>query len=61
MLSALCRIILNTGLRPAEEVLLMEKDHVNLTDKVQRYKGDRFQMIPPRSIFVANGKDGTTQ
>ncbi len=59
--SAICRIILNTGLRPPKEILLMEKDHVNLTDKVQRYKGDRFQMIPPRSIFVAKGKDGTTR
>jgi integrase len=29
--------------------------------KIQRYKGDRFQIIPSRSIFVANGKDGSTQ
>ena len=33
MLSALCRIILNTGLRPPKEILLMGKDHVNLKYK----------------------------
>jgi integrase len=61
VLSPLCRIILNTGLRPPKEVLLMEKDHVNLTDKVQRYRGNKLYLIPPLSIFIANGKDGTTR
>ena len=61
MLSALCRIILNTGLRPPKEILLMGKDHVNLTDSVRRLRADKLYMIPPRSIFVANGKDGTTR
>jgi integrase len=61
MLSALCRIILNTGLRPPKEILLMGKDHVNLTDSVRRLRADKLYMIPPRSTFVANGKDGTTR
>ncbi|MBI3654154.1 MAG: tyrosine-type recombinase/integrase [Acidobacteria bacterium] len=61
VLSPLCRILLHTGLRPPKEILLMEKDHVNLTDKVLRYKGDKMKMIPPHSVFVANGKDGTTR
>jgi hypothetical protein len=37
----------------------MEKEHVNLTDKVKRFKDDKTYMIPPHSIFVAHGKDGT--
>jgi integrase len=61
MLSSLCRIILTTGLRPPKEILLMGKDHVNLTDSVRRLRADKLYMIPPRSIFVANGKDGTTR
>jgi integrase len=60
-LSPLCRILLNTGLRPPKEILLMEKDHVNLSDKVKRYKADKVYMIPPQSIFIAHGKDGTTR
>ncbi|MDT5122199.1 MAG: integrase/recombinase XerD [Acidobacteriota bacterium] len=39
----------------------MEKEHVNLTDKVKRLKLDKIYMIPPHSIFVANGKDSTTR
>jgi integrase len=60
-LSAICRILLNTGLRPPKEILLMEKEHVNLSDKVKRFRADKVYMIPPQSIFVANGKDGTTR
>jgi integrase len=30
-----------------------------LTDKVKRFRGDKIYMIPPRSVFVANGKNGT--
>src|SRR5215210_8236572 len=60
-ISAISRILLNTGLRPPKEILLMEKEHVNLTDKIKRLKLDKIYMIPPHSIFVANGKDGTTR
>jgi integrase len=60
-IAAISRIILNTGLRPPKEILLMEKEHVNLTDKVKRFKADKIYVIPPRSVFVANGKDGTTR
>jgi len=60
-ISAISRIILNTGLRPPKEILLMEKEHVNLTDKVKRLKSDEVYMIPPHSVFVAHGKDGTTR
>jgi integrase len=60
-LSAIARIILNTGLRPPKEILLMEKAHVNLGDSVKRFKDDKLYMVPPRSIFVANGKDGSTR
>jgi integrase len=58
-ISAISRILLNTGLRPPKEILLMEKEHVNLTDKVKRFRDDKIYMIPPHSIFVAHGKDGT--
>ncbi len=61
MISAISRILLNTGLRPPKEILLMEKEHVNLTDKVKRWRGDKIYMIPPHSIFVLNGKDVTTR
>jgi integrase len=59
ILSPLCKILLNTGLRPPKEILLVEKEHVNLTDTAKRHKGTTLHIIPPRSIFVANGKDGT--
>lgn len=58
-IAAISHIILNTGLRPPKEILLMEKEHVNFTDRVKRIKLDKVYMIPPHSIFVANGKDGT--
>lgn len=35
--------------------------HRLLTDKIKRYKADKIYMIPPHSVFVANGKDGTTR
>src|SRR4051794_4505071 len=60
-IAVISRIILNTGLRPPKEILLMEKEHVNLTDRVKCIKLDRVYMIPPHSIFVANGKDSTTR
>ncbi len=37
----------------------MGNEHVNLMDKVKRFRDDKIYMIPPHSIFVANGKDGT--
>jgi len=60
-ISSVARIILNTGLRPPKEILSMEKEHVKLTDQVKRLKLDKTYVIPPHSIFVANGKDGTTR
>lgn len=60
-ISAISRILLNTGLRPPKEILLMEKEHVNLTDKVKRLRLDKIHMVPPRSVFVLHGKDGTTR
>lgn len=59
-LSPLCRIILNTGMRPPKEILLVEKDHVNLSNKPKKYKvGGEYILIPPQSIFVLHGKNGT--
>ena len=49
------------GLRPPKEILLMQKEHVNITDQVKRFKADKIYMIPPHSVFVANGKDGSTR
>jgi integrase len=60
-IAAVSHILLNTGLRPPKEILLMEKEHVNLTDRVKRFKADKIYVIPPHSVFVANGKDGTTR
>ncbi len=61
-ISAICRILLNTGLRPPKEILLTEKEHVNLTDKMKRFKGEgKIHIIPPRALLVANGKGGTTR
>jgi integrase len=51
----------SNGLRPPKEILLMEKEHVNLTDRVKRLRGDKLYMIPPHSILVLNGKDKTTR
>jgi integrase len=62
----LCRLILNTGMRPPREILLAEKRHVNLSSKGVHYRfterdGEHLVgqhiLIPPRAILVAHGKD----
>lgn len=69
-LRSVCRLILNTGLRPPKEIMLAEKSHVNLADKSKHYKftkrdGEHLVgqhiIIPPRAILVAHGKDGSTR
>ena len=58
-LTAICRIILNTGIRPPKEVLGIKKEHVNLSDQARYYKvGKADVLIPPRAVLVAKGKDG---
>jgi len=37
-LQSLCKVLLNTGLRPPKEILLAEKTHVNLSEKPMPYK-----------------------
>jgi hypothetical protein len=37
-LQTICRLLLNTGLRPPKEILLAEKSHVDLSDKPVPYK-----------------------
>lgn len=69
-LQVVCRLLLNTGLRPPKEILLAEKGHVNLTGKSASYRftgrdgahlaGQRV-LLPPRSLLVAHGKDRTTR
>jgi len=58
-LQAICRLILNTGLRPPKEVLGIQKAHVNLTNepRYHKHKGKDY-IIPPRALFVAEAKDG---
>ena len=69
-LQPFCRLILNTGLRPPKEILLMEKRHINLTDRSVHYRfmerdGSHLTgqhiIIPPRALLVAHGKDGSTR
>jgi integrase len=58
-LSAISRIILNTGIRPPKEVLSIKKEHVNLSDEARYYRVDKIDvLIPPRAVLVAKGKDG---
>ena len=58
-LPAICRIILNTGIRPPKEVLAIKKDHVNLSNEQRYCKIERTDvLIPPRAVLVAKGKDG---
>lgn len=59
-LQVICRLLLLTGMRPPQEILHVEKEHVNLSDKAKRYKlDDKTWMIPPRAVFIVKGKDGT--
>lgn len=58
-LSAISRIILNTGIRPPKEVLSIKKEHVNLSEEARYYRVDKIDvLIPPRAVLVAKGKDG---
>jgi integrase len=58
-LSAFCRIVLNTGIRPPKEVLSIKKEHVNLSDEARYCKVEKADvLIPPRAVLVARGKDG---
>lgn len=57
--AAICRIVLNTGIRPPKEVLAIRKEHVNLSDDQRYCKVERTDvLIPPRAILVAKGKNG---
>lgn len=58
-LPAICRIILNTGIRPPKEVLAIKKEHVNLSDEARYYRAEKVDvLIPPRAVLVVKGKDG---
>jgi integrase len=69
-LQTICKLLLNTGLRPPKEILLAEKAHINLSDKPASYKfserdgehlvGQRI-IIPPRAFLVVHGKDKSTR
>lgn len=61
-ITTICRLLLNTGMRPPKEVLLIQKAHVNLTDEPRNYRWKGIDyIIPSRALFVANGKNGTTR
>ena len=69
-LQVICRLLLNTGLRPPQEILKVEKAHVNLLDKPKHYRlterdgthlSGKHVIIPPRAILVVHGKDNTTR
>ncbi len=58
-LTAVCHIILNTGIRPPKEALTIKKEHVNLSDHPRYYKVEKTDvLIPPRAVLIARGKDG---
>lgn len=58
-LSAISRIILNTGARPPKEVLSIKKEHVNLSDEARYYRVEKVDvLIPPRAVLIVRGKDG---
>jgi integrase/recombinase XerD len=58
-LPAICRIIINTGIRPPKEVLGIKKEHVNLSDEARYYRAGKVDvLIPPRAVLVEKGKDG---
>ncbi len=69
-IATVCRLLLNTGLRPPREILLAEKAHVNLSDAASRRRFTRRDgrhlegrdtIIPPHALLVAHGKDGRTR
>lgn len=58
-LAAICRIVLNTGIRPPKEVLAIKKEHVNLSSQARYCKVEKSDvLIPPRAVLIAKGKDG---
>jgi hypothetical protein len=57
--AAICRIVLNTGIRPPKEVSAIRKEHVNPSDDQRYCKVERTDvLIPPRAVLVAKGKNG---
>ncbi|HEY8224867.1 MAG TPA: tyrosine-type recombinase/integrase [Pyrinomonadaceae bacterium] len=58
-LTAITRIVLNTGIRTPKEVLAITKEHVNLGDEARYCKVEQGDvLIPPKAVLVAKGKDG---
>jgi integrase/recombinase XerD len=58
-LSAVSRIILNTGTRPPKEALSIKKEHVNLSNEARYYRVEKVDvLIPPRAVLIVKGKDG---
>lgn len=66
-IQTICHLILNTGMRPPQEILMAEKFHVNLSAKSQHYRYTRRDgahlegkhvFISSRSILVVHGKGG---
>src|SRR4030095_5942271 len=58
-IAAICRIVLNTGIRPPKEVLGIKKEHVNLSDEQRYCKVDRADvLLPPKAVLIAKGKNG---
>jgi integrase len=69
-LQTICKLLLNTGLRPPKEIMKVEKTHVNLTDKPKHYKfterdgehlAGKHIIVPPHALLVVHGKDGMTR
>lgn len=69
-LQTVCRLLLNTGLRPPQEIMKVEKAHVNLTAKPKHYKfterdGEHLMgkhiIVPPHALLVVHGKNGMTR
>ncbi len=69
-IATICRLILNTGLRPPHEILMAEKSHINLSEKAAHYRftqrdgkhlESKHALIPPHAILVVQGKDKTTR
>lgn len=69
-LQTICRLLLNTGLRPPQEIMKVEKAYVNLTARPMHYKfterdGEHLMgkhtIVPPHALLVVHGKNGTTR
>jgi integrase len=66
-IATVCRLLLNTGLRPPREILLVEKANVNLSDAASHYRFTRRDgrhlegrdtIIPPHALLVVHTKGG---